>query len=63
MGIHTRAERGPHLGMPIGKSDFDVADVAPVVASLARNVDDKDALWFWSSRDRNGCGGQYQEDL
>ena len=39
-GIHTPAVRGPHLGMPIGKSDFDVADVAHGVPSLARNVDD-----------------------
>ena len=50
VGIHAHAERCPHLGMAVGKTDFDVADVGSVVAPLARNIDDGYALWF--------CGGR-----
>ena len=50
VGIHARAERRPYLGMAVGKTDFDVADVGSVVAPLARNIDNGYALWL--------CGGR-----
>ena len=54
VGIHAHAERCPHLGMAIGKTDFDVADVGSVVAPLARNIDNGYALWFCRGRTCKG---------
>jgi hypothetical protein len=61
MRMHAPAKRSPHLGMAIGKSDFDVTDVDLVVAPLARHVDDRHAGWLCSGRVRKSA--QYQEQI
>jgi hypothetical protein len=49
--------------MTVGISDFDVADVGSVVAPLARNVDNSDALWRCGGWARDGSRGQHEEQF
>src|SRR5437870_7216974 len=44
-GIHAFASGCPHLRMPIGERDFDVADVRSIVTPLSGNIDYRHARW------------------